>query len=444
MLAARGRRAIRSRTHLALVCSLASALGVAGCDDDEPTGVLVAITAQGRTTEIVDTLEIRTFGGSDAPTSATGEQRYPLPAGNPWPVLVGIMPRRGDTDRVWALEIRALRIQDGTGDLQLVRRVIGTYARGKVVLLHIELEDLCLLERNRDLECGTTLARTCLQGGCQTTPEVDPEQLPEWDGTRPTTFDSGTGAEAGGEDASDFDLGGETRDGGDAGDAGDAPDGRADGGPDGARPDTGPVACTRDGECDDGIACTVDRCVDDLCEHGPDDGLCATTRCTAAVRCLPDEGGCVEETLVCDDGISCTDDSCAPASGCVYTPNDARCAAGATCDLGVLGCRGGSCSSHADCADADLCNTDRCVDGICEHPPGMACVDSDPCTDSRCVPETGACEVTNNTAFCDDGDRCTAGDRCAAGTCVGTPITCGSDPCATGTCDEATGMCSST
>lgn len=401
--------------------------------------MLIVVDAQGRTRQLVDTLEVKTFGGDDAPTLPTGEQRYPLPSSNGWPVLVGLTPRLGNTNRVWAVEIRALRVGDGTGDLQLVRRVIGTYARGKVVLLRLELEDLCLLERNRDLECGTELARTCLAGACADTPRVDPGQLPTWDGQRPAgSVDSGADGAGGGEDASDFDLGGETRDAGDAGREASASDGAIDG----TLPDADPTVCTRDVDCDDGVACTLDRCIDGTCDRTPDDARCTATACTSDVRCLPDEGGCIEEVTVCDDMIACTDDSCNPSTGCVFTPNDSRCGAGATCDLTIRGCRGGSCMTHADCADADMCNLDRCVDGICEHPPGMGCADSNPCTDSRCVPETGACEVTNNTAFCDDGDACTASSRCSAGTCTGVPISCtGGNPCVTGSCSAATGMC---
>ena len=63
------------------------------------------------------------------------------------------------------------------------------------------------------------------------------------------------------------------------------------------------------------------------------------------------------------------------------------------------------------------------------------CNDSNPCTDDACV--STVCQHTNNTASCDDGNRCTTPDACSGGACAGTPVVC--NPGAT--CNPATGLC---
>jgi hypothetical protein len=56
------------------------------------------------------------------------------------------------------------------------------------------------------------------------------------------------------------------------------------------------VACTSDGDCDDGIECTADSCTTDgSCTHTPDDGLCpgptsAEWDCLGAGVCSPTTG----------------------------------------------------------------------------------------------------------------------------------------------------------
>ncbi len=75
------------------------------------------------------------------------------------------------------------------------------------------------------------------------------------------------------------------------------------------------------------------------------------------------------------------------------------------------------CSVDADCVDSDLCTQDRCVSGICQHPP-ETCDDGTGCTDDSCDPAVG-CIHSANDALCVDGVDCTA-DRCQPGT--GDPV----------------------
>lgn len=205
----------------------------------------------------------------------------------------------------------------------------------------------------------------------------------------------------------------------------------------------GVVRCEEAADCDDGLSCTTDACVEqagqgkicawsvveDTCLiqgvcHEPGDtdskgcGICDPATpdawsgvadgepcddgniCTFDTTCQA--GICTGEEVDCDDGNSCTVASCDPIAGCMNTPA----ADGTACD------------------DASLCTTDdMCVGGTCVGGE-VGCDDGNPCTDDVCDPETG-CTHTNNTAGCDDGDPCTTGDTCSEGVCgAGEPETC--------------------
>ncbi|MCA9529811.1 MAG: hypothetical protein KC543_06725 [Myxococcales bacterium] len=199
-----------------------------------------------------------------------------------------------------------------------------------------------------------------------------------------------------------------------------------------------PPACGA-GACDDGVACTVDRCEVEggaaACIHTPDANACPDDGlpCTVAV-CVP-EAGCVSrpvpdgplcdggrgvcdagrcvplswectEDVVCDDGVDCTADACGPA-GCTHTP-----VAGA-CDDGVA------------------CTADACGPAGCTHTPvAGACDDGVDCTADACG-ATG-CTHTPVAGACDDGVACTA-DACGATGCTHTPRADGT-PCVSGMC----------
>ncbi len=226
--------------------------------------------------------------------------------------------------------------------------------------------------------------------------------------------------------------------------------------------------CTADSDCNDGLLCTADTCVNGWCTHpndpGPcDDGNACTTNdtCTGgscvggppppcddgdactANNCNPATGQCYNPTLVCNDDNTCTDDGCSPAIGCVFRANDtnactdnSRCTAGDICQNGI--CVGlnptvcatdgnlctaeicdpatGVCESFdnsAACNDGNLCTADSCspATGCAHTDTAPACNDGNPCTDDGCNPATG-CVNAGNTSSCDDGNACTAGDAC--------------------------------
>jgi hypothetical protein len=228
--------------------------------------------------------------------------------------------------------------------------------------------------------------------------------------------------------------------------------------------------------CDDGVACTVDSCVANACQHQPSDAMCGTgMHCSVSVGCVPNMAGmctsdaqcsdndacngvetchpgatganamgCVMGTaLSCDDHIACTTDACAPATGCTHAANDALCNAGcftgATCQVGT-GCVGGT--SMVCQPDGNGCTSDPTMcdaaSGMCLHPPrdddgdgyptamanGMPCPGGTDCNDDPTMGgaaiHPGATEVCNGIdddcdMTIDEGGVCTTGepDNCS-------------------------------
>ena len=134
------------------------------------------------------------------------------------------------------------------------------------------------------------------------------------------------------------------------------------------------------------------------------------------------------------------------------------------------------CEGDAGCADQEVCTTDVCGPGGCNHPPvadGEVCNDGDLCTQvdscqsgacaggspvvcaapdachdpGICDPNSGNCEnapLKPDGTPCDDGNPCTQVDNCQSGTCVGgaPPDCAATDACHDpGTCNPATGAC---
>ncbi len=84
--------------------------------------------------------------------------------------------------------------------------------------------------------------------------------------------------------------------------------------------------CQDDGQCDDGVGCTVDGCDLGLgrCRFTPDDSRCAASFCGGAQRCdvrLDCMAGDIES---CSDGSSCTINVCdEDTQSCRHEPRDA-------------------------------------------------------------------------------------------------------------------------
>lgn len=220
--------------------------------------------------------------------------------------------------------------------------------------------------------------------------------------------------------------------------------------------------CEAPSDCDDGNACTTDRCDARLCVFSPRVGLCDDgDACTEFDACLG--AVCVGTAVDCDDGTSCTTDACDPVDGCVHVnltgtcDDDNLCTTGDVCVAGAcLGtsvtcpanqpCRSFACIPAQGCVatdldgacdDSDVCTSDdACTRGTCAGVL-VSCDDQNPCTDDYCEPEAG-CGHRANHAACDDANACTVGDVCALGACTsGTPSgTCCDEANAATQCDD--------
>lgn len=246
-------------------------------------------------------------------------------------------------------------------------------------------------------------------------------------------------------------------------------------------PETPRCASVDDPICDDGQACTSDKCNTDTgkCEYTPDDTKCAdASACDGAERCAPFVG-CVDgQPLACDDEVDCTVDTCDDAEGgCVNTPNDQLCQDGVFCDGEEichkdLGCRENpvvpscddgiactidrcelppidACTHTADqgeCASGEICRPDvGCFElPQCSKAGDVRCDDGQACTTDSCDLETGTCRNVPNHAACGNGQFCDGAEQCApfVGCVPGPRPTCNDGVgCTDDFCDEANDRC---
>lgn len=195
--------------------------------------------------------------------------------------------------------------------------------------------------------------------------------------------------------------------------------------------------------CDDANKCTTDTCEptrgcvnSDISATCDDHNACTVDSCKAA-------SGCSSSILICDDSNECTAESCERATGC-HSDNVVD---GTSCNRGLGRCLTGVCEAagcvrDADCNDNDACTQDRCnleTHQCANTDISASCDDGNACTADTCVPATG-CKNTDNAARCDDSEECTI-DRCVPATgCVSdavedtTPCDGGTGACREGTC----------
>jgi hypothetical protein len=282
-----------------------------------------------------------------------------------WPRVFALAPRGGDASRAFSFHAQ---VDDLGGHLVGETRLIRTFVEGRVIYVRLVLDDRC-----RGIECGKD--ERCEAGSC--IPADDPGDL-------------------------------------DAGVPG------TDGGP--------PMSCTTAEECDDGTYCNgTETCVGGACMPGP--------------------------RVDCNDGVACTDDRCAP-DGCRHLPDPALCTATMegvcdpvsgcqypTCEVGVT-CVAGPCErvscDDTRCMRMPLCSaTEQCCAGACVP---LGCDDGSPCTRDVCT-ESG-CMHPQLDAVCDDGNACTSGDTCRGGVCLGTSVDCeDGNPCTSDSCSPVSGTC---
>ncbi|NMC69789.1 MAG: hypothetical protein GYA57_06930 [Myxococcales bacterium] len=241
---------------------------------------------------------------------------------------------------------------------------------------------------------------------------------------------------------------------GTADDAGDvpAPDGEETEGSDGGfdvEADGG-SACTTSAECNDGIACTDDRCEGGRCVHEPRESTCEDgNACTRGERCDPAFGCLPGSPIDCTDGIDCTRDECSPLTGeCLHAPDHRRCVEPEFCYPAAGGCAPAPpCATDPDCDDGDPCNgVETCgSDRACARGTPIDCDDGVECTRDRCDPATGTCSHTPLDSRCNDGDVCNGAEICDPvwGCEPGTAVDCDDGvACTDDRCDSGTGACS--
>ncbi|MET0388882.1 MAG: hypothetical protein ABW321_23115, partial [Polyangiales bacterium] len=200
-------------------------------------------------------------------------------------------------------------------------------------------------------------------------------------------------------------------------------------------------------DCDDGLGCTSDVCVELLqaCVPTVTDGCVIDGACVAAGTQDPDS-----QCRACTPLASTSDYS----NKLVGTPCDdgAFCTTVDACDLA------GECAGLARvCEDGLLCTADSCDEGTdtCVATITSGCVIDDTCYPDGFDDVTNFCRScnagTSNTTWtnkgtsvsCNDGLACTDSDVCdGAGACAGSPHVCDDGlGCTSEVCAEPLGLC---
>ena len=173
------------------------------------------------------------------------------------------------------------------------------------------------------------------------------------------------------------------------------------------------TCCAVDADCDDGLPCTRDQCVDAACVSSDDPALC-------------------------DDGDPCTEDACSGGQCAHPAGTGELCDDGDPCTVGDV-CAAGTCAGAPVVCDhgPGPCATGVCSGGQCSYAPDDAlCGDENPCTLDTCD-GSGHCVYAPVAGACDDGDPCTSGDACDGGGCLGVAVPCDDgDPCTDDVCVE--------
>lgn len=150
--------------------------------------------------------------------------------------------------------------------------------------------------------------------------------------------------------------------------------------------------CQDDGQCDDQVECTVDRCDSDLgrCRFAPDDARCDDgIYCDGIERCDVRTGCAFGEPVACSDNSTCTIDVCVEATqGCRHDPRDADGDGDPT-----RNCEGGDCDDGdplVSSSASEVCANER--DDDCDgqsDEAGCVAPEYDTCATALVVDEAG-------------------------------------------------------
>lgn len=130
-------------------------------------------------------------------------------------------------------------------------------------------------------------------------------------------------------------------------------------------------SCTSNAQCNDNSACTVDTCVNFICENTPQYNV--QTQC-----CNPANG----QSVTISDGDPCTQDVCDPGTGQVaHNP-----------------LTGNACNDNLDCTVDDTCDNGTCTGTDVNS---IACTTDADCPLGTCgTAVAGFCECSENTPLC--------------------------------------------
>jgi hypothetical protein len=120
----------------------------------------------------------------------------------------------------------------------------------------------------------------------------------------------------------------------------------------------GSVACRHDDDCDDGVDCTRDRCINGrYCANARDNSRCSDdVYCNGDEACDPTRGCLPGKPRTCDDDDVCTIDSCDEAGKrCAHEPRD----------FDGDGEADWHCNGGTDCDDFDVTRSKNSVE-ICD------------------------------------------------------------------------------
>ena len=124
------------------------------------------------------------------------------------------------------------------------------------------------------------------------------------------------------------------------------------------------------------------------------DDCTAPDLCTNARVCQQGRCTLIGGMNACDDGVACTIDRCDAKRGrCVHTADSTACPSGQICNADAMtgGCMARTpCTSDAQCSGltGDVCTGAwRCdtAGGFCAREPAHDCADTDTCTSDRCA-----------------------------------------------------------
>ncbi len=170
--------------------------------------------------------------------------------------------------------------------------------------------------------------------------------------------------------------------------------------------------CDDDGQCDDAVACTQDRCDQELrrCRFEPDDSACGDdVYCDGNEICDVREGCREGEPIACSDDSTCTIDACVEATqACRHEPRDADADGDPTRNCGGTDCddtnplvstgasercgngRDDDCDEQVDEAECKAPEHDTCKDALEVTGPGFYDLDLAASAFDYATPCTGA------------------------------------------------------